>query len=326
MSVGRAGQSGSTVKRKSPRVGGARVAFAAAASARKPGAAAIRARDEYSRLEFYELTVQKPAALIPLLRAIHGAEPTLLAEDFCGGAALSRAWMEAVPGARAVAADLDRACLAHARAAWKEALKAQRGVSSRPRAAGALTLVRADVLGSPLLKDQPADVLFVGNFSIGEVHERGALVAYLKRCHARLAPRRGVLVCDTYGGETAFARGSVTRVHPGPAADPALRIRYTWEQRAADPLTGRVVNAIHFRTLRAGEVVQEITDAFVYRWRLWSVPELRDAMMEAGFKRTEVFAQLIDAEDSEGRAYARPIEDAAEVDETFIVCVAGRTG
>jgi hypothetical protein len=105
-----------------------------------------------------------------------------------------------------------------------------------------------------------------------------------------------------------------------------VRIRYIWQQRQTDPLTGLVENALHFRVERAGEVVQEITDAFVYRWRLWSVPELRDAMREAGFARTDVYAQLPDARDAGGTLYARPIEDPEEIDESFIVCVAGRIG
>ena len=39
---------------------------------------------------------------------------------------------------------------------------------------------------------------------------------------------------------------------------------------------------MHFRVERDGCIIQEETDAFVYRWRLWSVPELRDAMREGG--------------------------------------------
>ena len=102
------------------------------------------------------------------------------------------------------------------------------------------------------------------------------------------------------------------------------RQRYTWQQRAADPITGRVENALHFRTDRAGDIEQELTDAFVYRWRLWSLPELRDAMLEAGFQAAQIHQQIPDAVDAEGKAYARPITDPAELDDSYIVCVAGR--
>jgi hypothetical protein len=103
-----------------------------------------------------------------------------------------------------------------------------------------------------------------------------------------------------------------------------VRIRYTWEQREADPMSGLVEDAIHFRADRDGEIVYQEADAFVYRWRLWSIPELRDAMDEAGFARSEVYAELGDAVDDSGRAYARPVSDPSELDETYVVCIAAR--
>ncbi|MCA9300708.1 MAG: hypothetical protein KDA28_16680, partial [Phycisphaerales bacterium] len=163
------------------------------------------------------------------------------------------------------------------------------------------------------------DVIFVGNFSIGEIHERRSLVAYLDACRARLRPG-GVFVCDTYGGESAFMTGDVHRDHFTPDM---ARVRYTWEQREADPLTGRVINALHFRVDRAGMVEAEFPDAFVYDWRLWSVPELRDAMTEAGFASTEVHAKMPDAEDGDGNVYMSPVE-AEDLDDSFIVLVASR--
>ena len=67
----------------------------------------------------------------------------------------------------------------------------------------------------------------------------------------------------------------------------------------------------------------ELRDAFVYRWRLWSVPELRDAMMEAGFRSTEVYDRVPEAADGEGRVYLSPVR-GADLEASFIVCVAGR--
>ncbi|MFG0283267.1 MAG: class I SAM-dependent methyltransferase [Phycisphaerales bacterium JB039] len=249
------------------------------------------------RYELYELTVQSPRHAAALLRAIHGRRPEILGEDFAGTAALSRYWAASAPGARAVAVDLDGEALG--------------------RAAGAegVTLVQGDVREAT----EPVDVLFVGNFSIGYLHGRAELVGYLRHALGRLRAE-GVFVCDTYGGESAFVVGHVHRYHR--TAD-GRRIRYTWEQREADPLTGMVTDVLHFRVDRAGEIEGELRDAFVYRWRLWSVPELRDAMVEAGFAGTAVYAQLPDAEDDQQNAYAQPLR-AEELGESFIVCVAGR--
>ena len=131
-----------------------------------------------------------------------------------------------------------------------------------------------------------------------------------------------VFICDTYGGESAFLTGQVHRPHP--MGDGRV-CRYTWEQRDADPTTGMVTDVIHFRIERAGVIEHELFDAFVYEWRLWSVPELRDAMLDAGFSSTQVYAKLADAWDEDGNAYVEPVTDGGEeLDESFIVLVVGR--
>jgi hypothetical protein len=244
----------------------------------------------------YELTVQSPRTLVSFLRTIHGAIPRVLGEDFAGTAALSRAWIAAVESGTAIAIDHDA------------------DVLTRAAEVPGLTCIRCDLRGEIPHDGEPLDILFVGNFSIGELQTRGELIAYLRRARERLA-RGGVFVCDTYGGESAFRVGAIERTHIAP--DGAL-IRYTWEQREADATTARVVNALHFRVLRNGEVAQEFTDAFVYRWRLWSVPELRDALLEAGFASAEVHAELEPPEPH--RPGAAPVFGGS-----FIVCVVGRT-
>lgn len=251
------------------------------------------------RFDLYERCVQSPRHLVPLLRAIHGRSPRVLGEDFAGTAALSIEWAERVDDGRAVAVDLDETALF------------RHGVDMR------VDRVAADVrtVGAP------ADLLFVGNFSIGYLHTRAELVEYLRHARERVAEARGVFVCDTYGGETAYTIGHVHRAHPLPDG---RTCRYTWEQRAADPLTGMVTDVIHFRIEDAGVITEELMDAFVYEWRLWSVPELRDALAEAGFVGTDVYAKLADAVDAEGNAYAEPVTDPDDVEDSFILLVAGR--
>ncbi len=236
---------------------------------------------------------------MPFLRAMHGGDAHVLCEDFCGTAALSRAWCEMVRGGRAIGVDLSDEVL-------------ERGRRDKPES---LTLRKGDATRS----DDRGDIVFVGNFSIGEIHERPALVRYLARCRRRLH-EGGIFVCDTYGGESALREGFVHRPHP--LGDGRI-VRYTWEQREVDPLTNMVINAMHFRIERAGVIEEELTDAFVYHWRLWSVPELRDAMRQAGFDRVEVYEKLPDAVDDDGNAHVLPIHDV-EDPEGFIVCVCGR--
>lgn len=290
----------------------------------------MRLRDESSavaatefdipdRYECYELCVQSPRHIVSFLRAVHGNQPRVLHEDFSGTAAVSRYWVREVerrgdggPGA-AVAIDLDDEALARAVRAASGA-----GVD------GHIELLRAD-LTQPLPKRgrEPApDVVFVGNFSIGYLHTRRELLTYLRGVKERLDQGQGgfgggVLACDTYGGAGAFKLGGLTRVHPSRGRD---MIRYHWVHEAADPLTGMVENSISFRVERDGDVVQEWPRAFVYRWRLWSIAELREAMHEAGFRETEVYKDVNIAPDQTAAA----VQDPCELGEDWIVLVVGR--
>lgn len=256
------------------------------------------------RFDLYEQCVQSPAHLVPMLRAMHGRAPNTLGEDFAGTAALSIRWVEETTGGRAIAVDLDAKALAKH--------------PDHP----AVQKITADVR----TVEVPVDLLFVGNFSIGYWHTRADLVAYLRHARARLAASSGVFICDTYGGETAFITGEVHRDHwitKGPQA--GNRIRYTWEQRDADPITGMVTDVLHFQLERAGVVEQEWPDAFIYRWRLWSLPELTDAMTEAGFASVDVYDRTPSAIDGEGQVYMQPVLSGEDLDDSFIVCLAART-
>lgn len=253
----------------------------------------------YNKHDLYELCVQSPKDLVPLLRAIHGHAPKVLGEDFAGTAAVSHLWVQR-EGCSAIAVDFDEETLRR-RGEHQRIVKHLRDVRE---------------------VSEPCDLLFVGNFSIGYLHTRAELIAYLKHARERLNASNGVFVCDTYGGESAYTIGGVHRAHPMPGGK---LCRYTWEQHAADPTTGMVTNLIHFRVERAGVIEFELEDAFVYEWRLWSIPELRDAMEDAGFSQTLVYTKLADAVDDEGNAYVMPVEDAEEeLEGSFIVLVAGR--
>lgn len=278
---------------------------------------AAKTAEDLDLCDLYELCVQSPHDAARLLRAIHGRSPTILAEDFAGTAAVSKAWVQQDPNAHAIATDLDAHALA--RTADKE-----------PR----ITAVIRDLKtgpGSTDAEQQSADVVYVGNFSIGYFHTRAELLDYLRRAHRQLSPRNGVFVCDTYGGESAYMLGTVDKTVPLPSSPnlpgPRGHIIYTWEQRAADPTTAMVTDVLHFNVFKGNERIAQHRDAYVYNWRLWTIPELREAMHEAGFKSSSVYQQLPDAIDDAGNAYVEPISDGqAELDDNYIVCIAGKTG
>lgn len=256
--------------------------------------------DALDRYGLYELAVQDPARLVPFLRALHGGEPRALAEDFCGSAAHARVWCARVRGGTAVAIDFDGEALA-------------RGV------APGVTALRADLARWEPPGDHPrADVLYAGNYSVGYLGERAELLRWLRGARARLAAG-GLIALDTYGGAAAWRTGAVVRDH---VLAGGLRLRAIWEQRLADPLRARVENALSLRVDRGGEVLADLPEAFVYRWRLWTPAELVEALLEAGFARPLAYAQLGDADEPPS-----PVVDPAELgspDGRWSVCLAAR--
>jgi hypothetical protein len=124
-----------------------------------------------------------------------------------------------------------------------------------------------------------------------------------------------------YGGRDAMTMGKQTQTLRN-AGD---RIEYTWEQRTADPVTGRVVNSIHFKVTHRGSARSLIfRDAFTYDWRLWSIPELKDAMLEAGFKSVEVYDRLGGALDQDGHLHVRALDKGEPLDENYVVYLVAR--
>jgi len=275
------------------------------------------------RHDLYELCVQNPPVLAAFLRHLHGKQPTRLAEDFCGTAALSREWVRGCAidsDVRAICLDSDPSTIDVAK---------RRAASDPGIDAGRLEFIVSDAARAPLPRsfNEGSDTIFVGNFSIGELHDRSTLLRYLARARTRLRDG-GIIACDTYGGESAWRTGAVRRTFRvashmmqifGVQSDFLAFIHYTWEQRSTDPFTARVTNALHFRVEVGGEIVQEFTDAFVYRWRVWSVPELRDAMEEAGFSETGYHTLLEPPAADPTGTHENQIQP-----EHFAACVVGR--
>jgi hypothetical protein len=237
--------------------------------------------------------------LARFLAGVHGKSPLVLAEHFSGSGALARAWPGTVPNGSSIAIDFDRTPL--------RKLARAKGVRA----------VCMDVRKST----HRADVIAATNFPIGYFHTRADLVEYLKHVRS-LLNASGVFVCDLYGGSDAYTTGLTRKSLRAPDG---TRVTYTWEQRSADPATARVTNALHFKLpARGTRKAREIKDAFVYDWRLWSIPELRDAAAEAGLTDMQIYNRLADAIDSDGNVYVRPIESGADLDDPWVAYVALR--
>jgi SAM-dependent methyltransferase len=206
-----------------------------------------------------------------------GRTPRLFREDFCSTAALATAWVLRGRDRQAWGVDHDPEPLAWAR---------EHRLAHVHEAAARVHLVRGDVRRPrrPLV-----DVACALNFSWWVFHERADLVRYLRAARAGLAPG-GVLVLNLFGGSTAEAtlvERTRKRAGNGPDGERLPAFTYVWEHARYNAADRRLLAHIHFE-LGNG---RRLTNAFTYDWRMYTVPELRDAVLEAGFRDFEVWSE-----------------------------------
>ncbi len=253
-----------------------------------------RRADKYS---LYQEAVQDPEADVQFLKRVfekrYGRPPLLLREDFCGAAALACCWVSNRAKHRAWGVDIDSEPLGWGREHNLAALSAEQ--------CGRIELIQGDVMD---VTHEAVDVTVACNFSYFLFQTRPQLLAYLRKTHSTLRDE-GLLMLDAYGGADAQQTMTETREHDG--------FDYVWDQDRFDPITHRAVNHIHFE-FPDGSRMQK---AFSYDWRLWSLPELRDLVLEAGFSDCEVYWEGTNRKTNEGNGIyyraSRALDDPAWV-------------
>jgi SAM-dependent methyltransferase len=210
----------------------------------------------------------------------------VLREDFCGTATLACAWVSGSPQHESWGVDLDRGTLDWGR----DNRIAPLPLDARER----VHLLCDDVLAADC---PPADVVAALNFSYFVFKTREALLSYFRSALQSLAPG-GALIMDLFGGTEAMGdlvesdrKDAMT--HPDGIRTPDFT--YTWEQSDFNPVTHELNCHIHFK-LSGG---RKIKRAFSYDWRLWTIPELRELLAEAGFETSEVYIEGWDDEEDE---------------------------
>ena len=138
----------------------------------------------------------------------------------------------------------------------------------------------------------PADVLAAFNFSYFIFDTRDKLRAYFERAYAVLKDD-GVFFVDLFGGPEAQEEMREKTKQKG--------FTYIWHQAKFHPVTNFIRCHIHFR-FKDGSKIKR---AFTYEWRLWSAPEIREVLAEAGFKKTTLYWEGED-EDGEGNGEFTP--------------------
>ena len=99
---------------------------------------------------------------------------------------------------------------------------------------------------------------------------------YFQAAYKNLA-KRGLLVADIEGGTEAIDVHEEIRRQRG--------FTYVWDQDYFDAITHYALCYIHFRFPDRSEIKR----AFSYDWRIWTLPEVRELMLEVGFRKADVY-------------------------------------
>lgn len=253
------------------------------------------------RHRLYELSVQDADAELDFVERefeqLRGRRARLLREDFCGTAGVATAWVKRHRQHRAIGVDLDPEVLAWARTHHLNRL------SRRDRAR--VTLLNGDVMTAVT---PPQDLVLAMNFSYWIFKTRDTLRAYFQAVRNALA-EDGLFLLDCFGGYDAFRVLKERRELKG--------FTYVWDQASYNPVTGDLRCHIHFEF--PDRSMQR--KAFTYEWRLWTLPELRELLAEAGFSRTVVYWQGWDEETGEADGDYHPVE-VADADAGWIAYLA----
>lgn len=71
---------------------------------------------------------------------------------------------------------------------------------------------------------------------------------------------------------------------------------YIWEHDSFNPITNEILCHIHFEFPDGSRMDK----AFTYDWRLWSLPELKEILEEAGFSKVRIYwEEFVESEDDE---------------------------
>jgi len=258
-----------------------------------------------TKYRLYETSVQDTKEDVILFNRIYrelrkGKRAHKLREDFCGTHMLSCDWVKANSKNSALALDIDREPLAYGEKTHQSKLSAAQ--SKR------LTIQRRDVRSTT---NPTVDIVTALNFSYWVFKERDMMKRYFKHIFRSLKSD-GLFICDAMGGwETMEETTDREKFNLG-----RKKYTYIWSQEAFNPISHEGFFSISFG-LPNGKKMKR---AFTYDWRLWSLPEIKDIMHDAGFKNVYFYWEGDDGKGSGNGEFSRVTnEENSEVWIAFIV-------
>lgn len=238
--------------------------------------------------ELYQMSVQDPEIEIAFLHRVYkktyGRAPLSLREDFCGTALFCAEWVKSHADRTAIGIDLDRPTLD-----WGIA----RNLAPLSEPGDRVTLLQQNVL-DPV--PRRSDITIALNFSYWVFMTRDEMRAYFKGVRESLNDS-GLFVLDAYGGPYSMEAMDESDIERTPVKG---GFTYVWDQHVFNAIDHSVVNHIHFE-FKDGSKLER---AFTYQWRFWTLPELRELLIEAGFSQSHIYWEDED-EDGDGTGVYR---------------------
>jgi hypothetical protein len=229
---------------------------------------------KYSKFELYEASVQDSGFELDFFQRVYkntfGKKPVSIREDFCSTFLNSVSWVLRNKENVALAVDINPIPLDYGKKTHLRKLN----WDQQER----LHLFQANVLN---IKTRPVDLITISNFSIFFLKQRQDMLAYFKNCYATLK-NKGAIVFDMLGGEELPESGedvSDFKLQDGTKA------KYYWEHAKFNPITNEAMFYIHYKV--HGQ--KKMNRVFSYDWRIWSISEFRDLLIEAGFDDVNVY-------------------------------------
>lgn len=254
------------------------------------------------RHDLYQRSVQDTEAEIDFVvetwNELRERPAMLLREDFCGTANTSCEWVRRDPRHQSLGIDLDPEPLNWGRHHNLSELTDEQQQRIR--------LLQDDVL---TVRPEPADIVLAMNFSYYLFRERHELRAYFENVRRGLK-KDGLFLLDAYGGYEAPMELKEPRKCDG--------FTYIWEQASFNPIDSCMTCHIHFKFPDKSRMDR----AFTYHWRLWTLPEITEILIEAGFSRAVVYWEGTDEETGEGDGIYTPSEQG-DADPGWVCYVLG---
>jgi hypothetical protein len=233
---------------------------------------------KYDIHEMYQNSVQCVEAEIDFVETtylnIRGNPARFLREDFSGTGQTACEWTLRNAKNHAWAIDLDSEVLE-----W-----GQLNVLPNTNNSKRLNYVNADVRNSGI---KNMDIILAMNFSYFLFMDRKTLKDYFISVRLSLEST-GIFFLDAFGGYEAAKELKEERECEG--------FTYIWEQAMFDPITSQMQCYIHFKT----DDGVEFKNAFSYYWRLWTLPEIKELLIEAGFSNVDIYWEGTDTKTGEG--------------------------